>query len=88
MPFDRLYDLSVERLKDSVVFARVVHDWERLINTKKIIVYARFMNTSPGSPTITSYKDIRAYVAFYTRSSLNPDSVNSVACGMAVLTST
>ena len=37
MPFDRLYDLSVERLKDSVVFARVVHDWERLINTKKIM---------------------------------------------------
>ena len=37
LPFDKLYDLSVERLKESVVFARVVHDWDRLINTKKIM---------------------------------------------------
>ena len=35
MPFDRLFDLSEERLKDSVVFARVVQDWEKLLNTKK-----------------------------------------------------
>ena len=37
MPFDKLYDLSVERLKDSVVFARVVQDWEKLLNTRKIM---------------------------------------------------
>ena len=37
MPFDKLYDLSVERLKDSVVFARIVQDWEKLLNTRKIM---------------------------------------------------
>jgi len=37
MPFDRLFDLSEERLKESVVFARVIQDWDKLLNTKKIM---------------------------------------------------
>ena len=37
IPFDKLYDLSVERLKDSVVFARIVQDWKKLLNTRKIM---------------------------------------------------
>jgi hypothetical protein len=37
MPFDRLFDLSEERLKESVVYARVIQDWDKLLNTKKIM---------------------------------------------------
>ena len=37
MPFDRLFDLSEERLKDSVVYARVIQNWDQLLNTKKIM---------------------------------------------------
>ena len=37
MPFDKLYDLSEERFKDSVVYARVIQDWDKLLNTKKIM---------------------------------------------------
>ena len=37
MPFDKLFDLSEERLKDSVVYARVIQDWDKLLNTKKIM---------------------------------------------------
>ena len=37
IPFNKIYDLSVERLKDSVVFARVVHGWDQLLNSKKVM---------------------------------------------------
>jgi hypothetical protein len=37
MSFDRLFDLSEEKLKDSVVYARVIQDWDKLLNTKKIM---------------------------------------------------
>ena len=37
MPFDRLFDLSEERLKESVVYARVIQDWDKLQNTRKIM---------------------------------------------------
>jgi hypothetical protein len=37
LPFDKLFDLSEERLKDSVVYARVTQDWDKLLNTKKIM---------------------------------------------------
>jgi DNA polymerase-1 len=37
MPFDRLFDLSEKRLKDSVVYARVIQNWDQLLNTKKIM---------------------------------------------------
>lgn len=37
MPFDKLFDLSEERLKESVVYARVIQDWDKLLNTKKIM---------------------------------------------------
>ncbi len=37
MPFGRLFDLSEERLKDSVVYARVIQNWDQLLNTKKIM---------------------------------------------------
>jgi DNA polymerase-1 len=37
MPFDRLFDLSEKRLKESVVYARVIQNWDQLLNTKKIM---------------------------------------------------
>jgi len=37
MPFDKLFELSEERLKDSVVYARVIQNWDQLLNTKKIM---------------------------------------------------
>ena len=37
MSFDKLFDLSEERLKESVVYARVIQDWDKLLNTKKIM---------------------------------------------------
>ena len=37
MPFDRLFDLSEERLKDSVIYARIIQNWDQLLNTKKIM---------------------------------------------------
>jgi 5'-3' exonuclease len=37
MPFDELFNLSEKRLKDSVVYARVIQDWDKLQNTRKIM---------------------------------------------------
>ena len=37
MPFDRLFDLSEERLKESIVYARVIQNWDQLLNAKKIM---------------------------------------------------
>ena len=37
MPFDRLFDLSEERLKESVIYARIIQNWDQLLNTKKIM---------------------------------------------------
>jgi len=37
MPFDRLFELSEERLKDSVIYARIIQNWDQLLNTKKIM---------------------------------------------------
>lgn len=37
MPFEKLFDLSEKRLKESVVYARVIQDWDKLLNTKKIM---------------------------------------------------
>jgi len=37
LPFDKLFELSEQKLKESVVYARIIHDWDRLLNTKKIM---------------------------------------------------
>jgi DNA polymerase-1 len=37
LEFDQLFEISEQKLKDSVVYARVIQDWDKLLNTRKIM---------------------------------------------------
>jgi len=37
LEFDQLFKISEQKLKNSVVYARVIQDWDKLLNTKKIM---------------------------------------------------
>jgi DNA polymerase I len=45
LPFDALFDIAEENLKESVVYARVIQDWDKLETSRKVM--------DLGSPMIT-----------------------------------
>lgn len=76
--FDKIYDLSVERLKDSVIFARIVHGWDQLLNSKKVMDLenplvskeeAKFLSQLPYEPL--NKLRILEFMSLYSEDGLN-----------------
>jgi 5'-3' exonuclease len=78
IPFDKIYDLSVERLKDSVIFARIVQGWDQLLNSKKVMDLenplineeeAKFLSQLPYEPL--NKLRILEFMSLYSEDGLN-----------------
>jgi 5'-3' exonuclease len=76
--FDKIYDLSVERLKDSVIFARIVQGWDQLLNSKKVMDLenplvseeeAKFLSQLPYEPL--NKLRILEFMSLYSEDGLN-----------------